>query len=614
MAFSGEEFEWIQKNDKISPESYFDKFRSNGLDYQVEHQRYSRLLDNGFFTPSCLKLLRDNFESWKINKAHTFWLDRRTRNSAMRTAAKLVEGSETFACQSIDRNSAQILEQDQEPDDSQAHAWLINIDRFVTDQGGANSVDGPQDDLDRVLDDDTGKLATPEELEEIAEWTPAKSSPFYEIAQYIYDKVNRKPALLPSLPTDISTNHKEMFEKAVSLLRKTGDVTRKKEVFVLVSGIINTVSNEGLGFRLSEQIVRESFQTCMTYKSDVVTQLIAEFMNSLYPDGDAAFAMSMPNLQSFIYRKLAEDTVKWMHTKDDHEQYVVLKMMNLILLWLEHSHFECPVSEHVYVSAWSSIFNTLFAAGGLRVIPGELGSQASKHFRQLTEQEFGIKSSSTNSRMARKVDQTLRVMVDGAWSGEVAIFESKPVVSDATCRIQHSKSIRLNAAILLELESHGLDICQWHPIIAETRAATVDFYTIKKYEDVLGVGRATIQKCWIPTHSSQLKGFLRSGTLEMLLGFRAHLMNFASEATAVLASNPPSPFPVPLSPQIPIMRYRESSVSPGPQPSSSSTERPPTPNIKRSRPFVMFGPCKPKSKKVRVEDDDEDDQDDDVEY
>lgn len=150
-----------------------------------------------------------------------------------------------------------------------------------------------------------------------------------------------------------------------------------------------------------------------------------------------------------------------------------------------------------------------------------LGSEASKHFRQLTDQEFGIKSSTTTTtRMARKVDQTLRVMVHGAWSGEVAIFESKPVVSDATCERQHNKSVRLNTAILNNFESHGQDICRWSPIIAETRAASADFYTIKKYEDVLGVGRATIQKCWIPTQSSQLKGFLRSGTMEALLGFR----------------------------------------------------------------------------------------------
>ncbi|KAF9344232.1 hypothetical protein BGX34_005867, partial [Mortierella sp. NVP85] len=51
------------------------------------------------------------------------------------------------------------------------------------------------------------------------------------------------------------------------------------------------------------------------------------------------------------------------------------------------------------------------------------------------------------------------------------------------------------------------------------RAASVDFYAIKEYEDVLGV-EAAKGKCWIPTHTNQLKGFFRSGTLEALLGFR----------------------------------------------------------------------------------------------
>ncbi|KAF9126016.1 hypothetical protein BGX30_000198, partial [Mortierella sp. GBA39] len=89
-----------------------------------------------------------------------------------------------------------------------------------------------------------------------------------------------------------------------------------------------------------------------------------------------------------------------------------------------------------------------------------------------------------------KVHGKLRVMVDGAWSGEVAIFDSKPVVSDATCERQHNKSIRLNSAILNNLESHGLDICRWYPIIAETRAASADFYTIKKLLEIRNYGGA----------------------------------------------------------------------------------------------------------------------------
>ncbi|KAG0196324.1 hypothetical protein BGX33_001766, partial [Mortierella sp. NVP41] len=49
----------------------------------------------------------------------------------------------------------------------------------------AREIQKGQDDLVDGLNDDIDKSAA---LEEIAEWTPAKSSPFYEIARYIYAK------------------------------------------------------------------------------------------------------------------------------------------------------------------------------------------------------------------------------------------------------------------------------------------------------------------------------------------------------------------------------------------------------------------------------------------
>lgn len=52
------------------------------------------------------------------------------------------------------------------------------------------------------------------------------------------------------------------------------------------------------------------------------------------------------------------------------------------------------------------------------------------------------------------------------------------------------KSVRLNTAILLVLEEKGLDITKHHPIIAETRMLTVDFYAIRSYNDVIAVGEA----------------------------------------------------------------------------------------------------------------------------
>ncbi|KAF9409342.1 hypothetical protein BGZ76_005705 [Entomortierella beljakovae] len=114
IIFTDEELDWIRGSDSVSPGLYFEKFRSDSQNQFEEHQRYSRLLDNGNFEPDCMNSIRKEFDSWKINNAPKFWLDRRTRAVTMRTAGKLVEGSEPFAFQSIDRTTSKILEQDQD--------------------------------------------------------------------------------------------------------------------------------------------------------------------------------------------------------------------------------------------------------------------------------------------------------------------------------------------------------------------------------------------------------------------------------------------------------------------------------------------------------------------
>ncbi|KAF9925649.1 hypothetical protein BGZ65_007638 [Modicella reniformis] len=520
---------------------------------QDAHAALSHALSSSEIPQLARTKFTTEYETWRRNEGAEYWASRITDHkievSTKKTAGNLVDRSELLA--------ERLLRKPPQDEPEAATGSVSDTLTFknrdpatsMPSVSKAHNIQKEQDDLD----DDIDKFAALEELELIAEWTSAQSSPFYEVARYIYDQVDGKSASLPSVPTDISTNPKQMFEKALDLLCKSGD--------------------------LPSQDLDSVYQSMM-YGSIPGDHPAYDLVNALYPDGDAAFAMSMPNLQNFVYTKLAEDTTKWRRTKDDQEQYIVLKLMSQILLWLEHSHFERPVSEHVYVSAWSSIFNTLLASDGLRVIPGELGSQASKRFRQLTEQEFWDQVEHRyHQNGPQGGSNTTR-------HGEVAIFESKPVVSDATCERQHNKSIRLSTAILHNLESHGLDICRWYPIIAETRAASADFYTIKKYEDVFG----------------------------------RHLLHYASEATAVLSTNPPSPFPVmPPSPRIPIMQYKESTFAPlAFDPSYvSSAESPPSTlppsNVKRTKPFVMFSPCK--SKKTRVEDsvDDVDDQDDDVE-
>ncbi|KAF9895590.1 hypothetical protein BX616_009314, partial [Lobosporangium transversale] len=114
---------------------------------------------------------------------------------------------------------------------------------------------------------------------------------------------------------------------------------------------------------------------------------------------------------------------------------------------------------------------------------GELGSKASRSSRILTENAFSHKTATSIN--PKKVDMTIRVCINNAWADEICIFECKPEVSDLICQVQQEKSVCLNTAILLALEEKGLEIAQWHPIIAETRALAVDFYALRRYGDII---------------------------------------------------------------------------------------------------------------------------------
>ncbi|KAG0053383.1 hypothetical protein BGZ83_001217 [Gryganskiella cystojenkinii] len=203
--------------------------------------------------------------------------------------------------------------------------------------------------------------------EEILSISRAKSSPFYELAQYIFLKVQDRPSMLPKVPSGLSGIHDEMFRLALRLLEEPGDVIHKKDAFVLVSGIINTISPTGRSLSLSSQIVTESEAICMAYESRNIGILLNDLLDALYPDEDDPTAMSMENLQGVVYSLLSKSTSP-RQTKDDKERYTVLKIMCQLLLCLEHDIFAKPVSEHVFVSVWSQILNTMLHGGGLRVI------------------------------------------------------------------------------------------------------------------------------------------------------------------------------------------------------------------------------------------------------
>jgi hypothetical protein len=144
-------------------------------------------------------------------------------------------------------------------------------------------------------------------------------------------------------------------------------------------------------------------------------------------------------------------------------------------------------------------------------------SIAAKDSRALTEEEFGL---TTKYNCGRKVDLSVRVYADHTWQNEIAVYDIKTSTSsNAMCLQQQQKSVRLNGAILLDLEQRGVNIGNYYPIIAEGRGLALDFYTLRRYDDVLGAGRSTLCRVWLPSNEAQLKQFLKSDSLHVLLAF-----------------------------------------------------------------------------------------------
>ena len=106
MSFSDAEIAWIQGASDKSPEAYFDKF---GIEEKKRgHLRYVRLLQIKGLSDNLRKQLLDQFAIWKVDKAPQFWLNRRARLMAIRTAATLVEGSAPYAEEAILQNAATV--------------------------------------------------------------------------------------------------------------------------------------------------------------------------------------------------------------------------------------------------------------------------------------------------------------------------------------------------------------------------------------------------------------------------------------------------------------------------------------------------------------------------
>ncbi|KAF9374257.1 hypothetical protein CPC16_001399, partial [Podila verticillata] len=196
----------------------------------------------------------------------------------------------------------------------------------------------------------------------------ARVSPFYELVDFIFKKTQGQDPPLPFLPSGLSPTYSEMFHAALQLLQEPGDVTRKKPVFTLVSGIINTLSPVSQQFTLSPLVEEQSRMACLSYHSNTIDDLRADLQEALYPDPDDPAAMSVESLQRFVYESLLQ-CLGPHPTRAAKEKYLILKIVSQVLHWLENDIFAVPLSEHVSVSAWSDVLNMLFAQSGLCGIP-----------------------------------------------------------------------------------------------------------------------------------------------------------------------------------------------------------------------------------------------------
>ncbi|KAG9064472.1 hypothetical protein KI688_003662 [Linnemannia hyalina] len=309
--------------------------------------------------------------------------------------------------------------------------------------------------------------------------TGANASPFHDLIAYVFQKVKNKSASLPSFaPGGPSTNQEELYNATLLKLKESGPVEAKKDVLqanfllskrVLLSGIINTLSPDARRFRLSKKIMMGFPLSSVGPESQIHTaakDVLATLLKALYSnlDKDQYSEPDFVNLQQKMWQLLSE-TASSKKTQEAKARYITLQVVQQIVLWIELKVFVPPTSEHVFVSAWTTLLNILLHDTSMRAIPGELASKASARARQAAEQAYG---STTSTPCGRKIDISTRIQVRNEWKQEIAIFEFKS--SQATKQMlqrQQNKSVRLNAAIMMDLETHGLNIEHSYPIIAE---------------------------------------------------------------------------------------------------------------------------------------------------
>ncbi|KAK3805525.1 MAG: hypothetical protein J3Q66DRAFT_407535 [Benniella sp.] len=541
---------WAQESHKnesgkivehVSFGSFVKKFKLKNKDHAIK--RYQDLLNSKLLLAKRQKRLQQAFEQFQTSRLPAFWaswvqagvlqdtqknLDVNAKIISKKTAilaqnASLHESETSFAApeptQASTTSATEATTSATEATPNEAELGLVEALNLIYGQplDESDSWTGMVDESDPwtgMVDESdpwTGIIDDEEpDLTIAAPPSGNKSSPFYGLINYMFQKAKGKSATLPTMaPSGISPLHQEMYMAALQELRRPGPMFNKKDALVILSTIVNTVARSGRSFSISKDVRKGSLLSGLDPQSDIylsVKDLLRELLVALHPqiDHDRHCPPQFGNLKKCVWKLLSS-------TPENTANYSVLQVVNQLILYIELGIFEDPTSEQV----------------------GELICKPSGDARQRTEDAFG---STTSTTSGRKVDLSIRIRVENKWKTEIAIFEFKSSKStDETCKKQQKKSVRINAAILLDLESRGLDISQSFPIIAEGRALTMDFYTLRRYQDVLGAGKSTSKGISLPSQVDELKAFLQSNTVVTLLSFKDHLRRFAVDVKDVLA-------------------------------------------------------------------------------
>ncbi|KAF8943233.1 hypothetical protein BGZ47_005657 [Haplosporangium gracile] len=114
------------------------------------------------------------------------------------------------------------------------------------------------------------------------EITRAKATSFYDLILYVFKKARGEDRLLPDYTMSFSfLNHREMAKHAYEDLEKSNKVS--KDILVLLSGIINTLSPTAMGFTLSSTIKAMSLLPWLSQRMSRAEALLSELLLALCP-------------------------------------------------------------------------------------------------------------------------------------------------------------------------------------------------------------------------------------------------------------------------------------------------------------------------------------------